>query len=74
MAAVAREAARRGCASLVLEVAEDNSVAGALYAGLGFAAVGRRSGYYRRADGRAADAMILRWRIADEPPGAGEPA
>jgi [ribosomal protein S18]-alanine N-acetyltransferase len=48
--------------SLVLEVATDNDAAGALYAGLGFARVGRRPRYYRRPDGRA-DAFILRLTV-----------
>jgi ribosomal-protein-alanine N-acetyltransferase len=53
------EAQRRGLPSVVLEVAVDNVAAGDLYAGAGFAAVGRRARYYRRPDGRA-DALILR--------------
>ena len=42
-----------------LEVAEDNLAARALYAGLGFAQVGRRRGYYRRDSGPAVDALVL---------------
>ena len=49
------EAARRGAAVIHLEVAETNHAARALYARLGFEAVGRRAGYY--ADG--ADALVL---------------
>lgn len=48
-----------GATRLFLEVAEDNPAARALYARLGFAAAGRRRGYYPRSDGLAADALIL---------------
>ena len=44
---------------IVLEVAADNETARALYAAEGFAAVGRRPFYYRRAAAAAADALIL---------------
>lgn len=44
---------------VVLEVAADNETARALYAAEGFAAVGRRPFYYRRAGATAADALIL---------------
>ena len=50
------------CDTVVLEVADDNSAACALYASLGFAEVGRRKGYYRRKTG-AADALILRCQM-----------
>jgi len=46
-------------ADLFLEVAADNAAAIALYEGAGFAAVGRRRGYYARPEGRA-DALVLR--------------
>lgn len=49
---------RAGCQRLLLEVAEDNVAARALYAKLGFAQVGRRPSYYRRAEGTVA-AMVL---------------
>ena len=39
---------------LFLEVAEDNPAALALYRAAGFQPIGRRPGYYRRADGRFA--------------------
>lgn len=51
-AAVLRAA---GATRLFLEVAETNEAARRLYAGLGFAAIGRRRGYYP--DG--ADALLL---------------
>lgn len=57
-AALAAEAA--GAEALFLEVAADNAPAIALYAQTGFQPVGRRAGYYARADGEAADALVLR--------------
>ena len=62
LAAAIGETRERGLPSLVLEVATDNDAAAALYAALGFGAVGRRPRYYRRPDGRA-DAMILRLNL-----------
>lgn len=53
------ELRRRGALRLVLEVAQDNLPALALYAGLGLAPVGRRPGYYLRPPGPAVDALIL---------------
>ena len=50
------EAGRRGCTQVMLEVREDNEVARALYASLGFTGVGRRRGYY----GPGADALLMR--------------
>lgn len=44
---------------LFLEVAEDNAAARALYARCDFVEVGRRPRYYARANGPAADALIL---------------
>jgi ribosomal-protein-alanine N-acetyltransferase len=49
----------QGAKSLFLEVAADNVAARALYAKASFIAVGRRRGYYARAEG-AVDAVILR--------------
>jgi ribosomal-protein-alanine N-acetyltransferase len=46
--------------SVFLEVAEDNRAALGLYAGFGFAEVGRRKGYYARAGGTAATAVVMR--------------
>jgi ribosomal-protein-alanine N-acetyltransferase len=68
--AVFAEAERRGGASVVLEVADDNAAARLLYAGLGFRPVGRRPRYYNRATG-AADALILRCVVTAEPDPAG---
>jgi ribosomal-protein-alanine N-acetyltransferase len=53
-AAIAR-ARDLGAEAMLLEVGTDNPAALALYAGLGFAKVGMRKGYY---DGR--DALVLR--------------
>jgi len=50
----------RGIRHLFLEVDEGNAAARALYARLGFAEVGRRPGYFRRPDGSAANALVLR--------------
>jgi ribosomal-protein-alanine N-acetyltransferase len=55
-------AKRRGATAMFLEVAEDNAPARALYDRAGFVAVGRRPGYYRRADGRVA-ATVLRYNF-----------
>jgi ribosomal-protein-alanine N-acetyltransferase len=52
------EAARRGAARAVLEVAESNVAARALYEGAGYKAVGRRPAYYARA-GEALAALVL---------------
>jgi [ribosomal protein S18]-alanine N-acetyltransferase len=57
-AAMDAEALRRGRARWVLEVAEDNAAARALYRRLGFGLVGRRKGYYPRAAG-AVDAEVM---------------
>jgi ribosomal-protein-alanine N-acetyltransferase len=48
-----------GAAAMFLEVRADNAAAQALYEGAGFAAVGRRPGYYADADG-AHDAIVMR--------------
>lgn len=53
--AVRRAEAKR----LFLEVAADNEAAKVLYRGLGFLPAGERKGYYKRADGEAADALVL---------------
>ncbi len=49
-----------GAARLFLEVAVDNHAAQALYAREGFVPVGRREGYYRRADGERVAALTMR--------------
>lgn len=52
--------ARRGIARLFLEVDEGNAAAIALYRRLGFGEVGRREGYYPKADGSRAAALVMR--------------
>jgi ribosomal-protein-alanine N-acetyltransferase len=62
--AAARRAVERGADRLLLEVAEDNDAARALYARLGFETVGRRRGYYARPEGEAVDALLLVLNLA----------
>ena len=62
-AAVIRAAAF-GAERMVLEVAEDNVAARALYARAGFVEAGRRRGYYARLDGSCEDALILALNFA----------
>ena len=45
---------------IFLEVGEDNPAAQSLYRRAGFATVGRRPDYYKRADGSHVDALIMR--------------
>ncbi len=52
-------AARLGARRMILEVAEDNRPARALYARAGFAEAGRRAAYYPRPGGARADALVL---------------
>jgi ribosomal-protein-alanine N-acetyltransferase len=44
---------------MFLEVAADNAPALALYRRHGFAEIGRRDGYYARADGKPATALVM---------------
>ena len=53
----AREA---GARTLFLEVGADNPPARALYEAMGFRVIGGRAAYYRRGEGPAADALIMR--------------
>ncbi len=57
-------AAAAGCQALFLEVAESNQDARRLYAGSGFAQVGRRPRYYGRPGASAEAALILRRDLA----------
>jgi len=60
LTAALAEAAARGADEVVLEVAETNAAALALYARHGFAAVGRRRGYYAGPGGPGTvDAVVL---------------
>jgi ribosomal-protein-alanine N-acetyltransferase len=56
---VAAQALLRGAQALILDVAEDNHAARALYSKLGFEQVGRRKDYYLTKEGRS-DALTLR--------------
>lgn len=58
-------AARAGATTLFLEVDAGNAAARALYAGAGFARIGRRKAYYRHPDGTRSDALILSRDPAD---------
>lgn len=49
-----------GARMLFLEVERENAAAVALYAKFGFREVGQRRGYYRKSDGAAATALVLR--------------
>lgn len=60
-------AAQAGVETVWLEVAEDNAPARALYLGAGFVEAARRPGYYRRPDGPAAAAQVLRLQLAAPP-------
>ena len=48
-----------GAQKVYLEVAANNEAARALYQKMGFAQVGLRKGYYKRAEGAAVDALTL---------------
>jgi [ribosomal protein S18]-alanine N-acetyltransferase len=52
-----KEAARRGCDDVVLEVRADNDRARTLYERFGFAPIGLRRGYYQPAN---VDAVVMR--------------
>jgi ribosomal-protein-alanine N-acetyltransferase len=59
---------RAGAATMFLEVATDNLSAQALYRAFGFGEVGRREGYYQRADGIRISAYTMRCDLARIPP------
>ena len=54
------QVAAAGAARIFLEVDEQNAAALALYARFGFVKVGERKGYYKRPDGAAASALVMR--------------
>lgn len=66
LAAFEAAAVGRGATVALLEVAQDNEAACALYVGAGYAQVGRRPAYYVTGDGTA-DALILRKALAGSP-------
>ncbi|MFT3974647.1 MAG: GNAT family N-acetyltransferase [Amaricoccus sp.] len=55
-----RRAAAAGAEEMLLEVAEPNTAARALYQRAGFVEVGRRPRYYTRRSGPPLDALVLR--------------
>lgn len=59
LAAAEADAAHRGAARMILEVAVGNAPARALYAAAGYRSAGRRRGYFRRPDGQREDALLL---------------
>jgi ribosomal-protein-alanine N-acetyltransferase len=61
MAAVLRRLHGEGIVSLFLEVNEKNIAARALYAKLGFQAVGQRPGYYEVPGFRRENALVMRY-------------
>ena len=60
LAAAIAHAQEAGATSFFLEVAVDNHAARHLYETAAFQVVGVRSAYYRRSDGGAADALVMR--------------
>lgn len=60
LAAVLDHVRAAGARSLFLEVATDNPAARTLYELSGFCAAGSRPAYFRRGDGAAADAVVMR--------------
>jgi ribosomal-protein-alanine N-acetyltransferase len=54
---------QRGAQALFLEVEEGNRPAIALYRRFGFFDVGKRPSYYKKPDGRAANAIVMRRAI-----------
>ena len=67
--AAANEAMARDASQIFLEVALGNAAARALYAGLGFVAVGQRKGYYASGPDKPEDALILRSKLPLSPLG-----
>jgi ribosomal-protein-alanine N-acetyltransferase len=64
LAAAMAEAARRGAAAMLLEVASGSSAAQALYATAGFTVVGRRRAYHARPGRPTEDALVMRRALA----------
>ena len=54
-----------GAERVLLEAAEDNAAACALYAAEGFAVIGRRPAYYRRPPGPAVTALVFARSLAE---------
>jgi ribosomal-protein-alanine N-acetyltransferase len=66
LAAAIDRAACAGAVAMVLEVAEDNIAARALYDNFAFAPIGRRARYYSRPAGAAADAITMKLTFDDQ--------
>jgi ribosomal-protein-alanine N-acetyltransferase len=64
LAAVLDHVRAAGARSLFLEVAADNPAARGLYGQAGFRDVGERPAYFKRGDGPAMDAFIMRLDLA----------
>lgn len=60
MRAITLRAGELGAADMLLEVADDNPAAIALYRSAEFEPVGRRKDYYRAPNGRPVDAIVMR--------------
>lgn len=60
MRAISSRAGELGALEMLLEVADDNSAALALYQSAAFEPVGRRRDYYRGPKGVAVDAIVMR--------------
>jgi len=59
----------QGAEMVFLEVAADNAAAISIYHAAGFQLVGKRPGYYHRAESSAADALVMK-RILNKPDSA----
>lgn len=68
LARLAEAAAARGAEVAHLEVAADNAAAIALYAAAGFAATGRRRGYFHAPDGARIDALTMTCPLTQRQP------
>jgi ribosomal-protein-alanine N-acetyltransferase len=62
-----RQVTNAGAKVMFLEVAKDNAPALALYERFGFVKVGERAGYYRRAHGTRATAVVMRKSLGEAP-------
>lgn len=60
-----QDAVSRGAKMVLLEVAEDNISARALYQRSGYSESGRRKGYYKRSDSSVTDAVLMRRSLSE---------
>lgn len=67
LAALEEQAAARGAERILLEVAEDNAPAIALYRTAGFLEISRRKGYYAVPGGGRTDALIFAKPLRGKP-------